>query len=63
MPLISIFLFLSHFILHPILTKNLLKSFISGSQAQLFSIVLPLARQAASKVFSVAPTEIFGKVI
>ena len=62
-PLISIFLFLSHLILHPILIKNLLKSFISGSHAQLLSMVLPLARQAAIMAFSVAPTEIFGKVI
>ena len=43
--------------------RNLIKSFISGSIAQLFKIVLPLALKAASKAFSVAPTEIEGNRI
>ena len=51
-----------HFILHPVLIKKLTKSFISGSIAQLFKIVFPFAKFAAIIKFSVAPTEIFGKI-
>ena len=36
---------------------------ISGSIAQLFKIVFPFALNAANIAFSVAPTEILGKVI
>ena len=36
---------------------------ISGSIAQFLSIVFPLALNAASKAFSVAPTEMWGKLI
>ncbi len=43
--------------------KNLIRSLTSGSIAQLLSIVFPLALNAANKAFSVAPTEILGKVI
>ena len=53
----------SHLILQPSFIKKLLKSFTSGSIAQLLSIVLPLALQAAIIKFSVAPTETFGKLI
>ena len=50
-------------ILKPNFFKNDIKSKISGSIAQLDKIVLPLAPQAASNAFSVAPTEIDGKLI
>ena len=43
--------------------KNLVKSFISGSIAQLDKIVSPFARLAAISKFSVAPTETFGNFI
>ena len=43
--------------------RNFIKSNISGSIAQLVKIVLPLALKAASKAFSVAPTETEGKLI
>ena len=42
--------------------KKLVKSFfISGSIAQFFNIVFPLAKVAARIAFSVAPTDILGK--
>ena len=43
--------------------KNKIKSFTSGSIAQFFKIVFPFALKAASKAFSVAPTEIVGNFI
>ena len=47
----------------PRFLRNFIKSFISGSIAQFFKIVLPLALKAASNAFSVAPTEIEGNFI
>ena len=52
-----------HFILHPNLIKKLIKSFTSGSIAQLFNTVIPFAKHAAIIKFSVAPTDILGKRI
>ena len=49
--------------LHPILFRKFTKSFISGSIAQFFKIVIPFAKLAAINKFSVAPTEIFEKQI
>ena len=62
-PTILIDLLAIHLILHPNLIKKLVRSFISGSIAQLFNIVVPLARHAAIIKFSVAPTDIFEKRI
>jgi hypothetical protein len=50
-------------ILPPNRFKNKIKSFISGSIAQFFKIVLPFAIKAASNAFSVAPTELLGNFI
>ena len=47
----------------PNLFKKIIRSLISGSIAQLVSIVFPLALNAAHIAFSVAPTEITGKLI
>ena len=47
----------------PNFLRNCIKSFTSGSIAQFFKIVLPLALKAAIKAFSVAPTEIYGNFI
>ena len=58
-PLILIVRFDNHFKSHPNLIKKFVKSFISGSIAQFFNIVVPLANVAAIIKFSVAPTEIF----
>ena len=58
-----IILLLEIFIFPPNLLRYLIKSFISGSIAQFFSTVFPLALKAASIAFSVAPTEIEGKFI
>ena len=52
-----------HSILHPNFIKNFTRSFISGSIAQLFKIVVPLAWLAAIIKFSVSPTEILGNLI
>ena len=49
--------------MHPAFIKKLTRSFISGSIAQLFKIVVPFARLAAMIKFSVAPTDIFEKRI
>ena len=56
-------LFEVHVISHPNFTKKSTKSLISGSIAQLFKIVVPLAKLAAIIRFSVAPTEILEKRI
>ena len=50
-------------ILLPSFFKNNIKSKISGSIAQLNKTVVPLAPKAASKAFSVAPTETDGNLI
>ena len=55
--------FAIHFILHPDLIKKLIRSFISGSIAQLFKVVVHLAKLAAIIKFSVAPTDIFENLI
>ena len=58
----QLIIFLQKFLfLPPNFFKNLIKSNISGSIAQLDKIVFPLAPYAASNAFSVAPTEIEGK--
>ena len=49
--------------LQPILFKKFIRSFISGSIAQLLKVVLPFAKDAAIIKFSVAPTEILGNRI
>ena len=49
--------------LPPNLLRNFIKSFISGSIAQFFKTVFPLALNEAKIAFSVAPTEILGRVI
>ncbi len=48
------------FILPPIFFRKEIKSIISGSIAQFVSSVFPLAPKAASKAFSVAPTDTEG---
>ena len=55
--------FQSILFLHQHLFKKFVRSFISGSIAQFFKIVLPLAKHAAIIEFSVAPTLIFGNFI
>jgi len=55
-PIISQVRFPTHLILAPADLRKFVKSFISGSIAQFFKIVFPLAKQAAIIVFSVAPT-------
>ena len=62
-PIIKIFLVPTKLILHPNFFKKNIISTISGSIAQLVIIVLPLALTAARIAFSVAPTEIEGKLI
>ena len=62
-PLILSLRFPIHFILHPALFKKLTKSFISGSIAQFFKMVVPFAKLAAIIKFSVATTDILGKYI
>ena len=63
-PSISTDLFPIHFIFAPALFKKFVRSIlISGSIAQFFKIVFPLASVAASIAFSVAPTEILGNLI
>ena len=52
-----------HLILAPAAFKKFVRSFISGSIAQFFKIVFPLAREAARIVFYVVPTLILGKFI
>ena len=51
------------FIFAPNFLKNFIKSLISGSIAQFFKIVLPLALKAANSAFSVAPTDTVGNLI
>ena len=51
------------FIDAPILMRQFAKSIISGSFAAFRILVLPFANDAAIITFSVAPTEIFGKLI
>ena len=63
MPIILSFLFEIHLMLHPILFKNLIKSWISGSIAQFDNVVVPLARHEAIIKFSVAPTDTLEKCI
>ena len=43
--------------------RKFVKSFISGSHAQFFRYVVPLAKEAAIITFSVAPTDIEGNLI
>ena len=59
LPFIVIFL-PEVFIIQPNFFKNLIRSSISGSIAQLDKTVFPSAPKAASKAFSVAPTETVG---
>jgi UDP-N-acetylglucosamine 1-carboxyvinyltransferase len=47
----------------PIAIRHLAKSVISGSRAAFSITVVPLARTAAIRAFSVAPTETSGKLI
>ena len=62
-PYIWSVLFPIHFILPPAEFKKLIKSFISGSIAQFFNILLPLARVDAIIRFSLAPTETLENLI
>ena len=50
-------------ILAPIFINMLTISTISGSLAAFSMTVMPLANTAASKVFSVAPTDAYGRFI
>ena len=62
-PIISTVLLPTHFIFAPAIFKKLVKSLISGSIAQFFKVVFPLAKHEAIIEFSVAPTLIFGNFI
>ena len=50
-------------ILPPNLFKNKTRSLISGSIAHPLNVVFPSALNAANIAFSVAPTEILGKLM
>ena len=62
-PIIWHVLFPIHLIFAPPELRKFVKSLISGSIAQFFRVVLPLARQEAIIVFSVAPTLILENLI
>ena len=50
-------------IANPNFFKKIIRSLISGSIAQFFRIVVPLALDAANKAFSVAPTDTVENLI